>query len=102
MKKFWNWSEANSRIKNESGERTLYLNGVIAEETWWGDEVTPKLFKDDLFSGTGNITVWVNSPGGDVFAATQIYNMLMEYTGAVTVKIDGLAASAASVISIFR
>jgi Protease subunit of ATP-dependent Clp proteases len=99
MKKFWSWSEDNGQIKNESGERTLYLNGVIAEETWWGDEVTPKLFKDDLFSGTGNITVWVNSPGGDVFAAAQIYNMLMEYTGAVTVKIDGLAASAASVIA---
>jgi len=93
MKKFWNW------ISNNGGERTLYLNGVIAEETWWGDEVTPKMFKDDLLSGAGNITVWINSPGGDVFAAAQIYNMLMEYTGQVTVKIDGLAASAASVIA---
>ena len=93
MRKFWNW------IKNEADERTLFLNGVISEETWWGDEVTPKMFKDDLLSGTGNITVWINSPGGDVFAAAQIYNMLMEYTGQVTVKIDGLAASAASVIA---
>ena len=94
MRKFWNW------VRNEIGERTLYLDGVIAEETWWGDEVTPKMFKDELLSGSGNITVWINSPGGDVFAAAQIYNMLMDYTGQVTVKIDGLAASAASVIAI--
>ena len=94
MKKFWNW------VRNEtSEERTLYLNGVISEESWWGDEVTPKLFKDDLLSGSGNVTVWINSPGGDVFAAAQIYNMLMDYSGKVTVKIDGLAASAASVIA---
>lgn len=93
MRKFWNW------VRNDSGERTLYLNGVIAEETWWGDEITPKMFKDDLLSGSGNITVWINSPGGDVFAAAQIYNMLMDYTGQVTVKIDGLAASAASVVA---
>jgi ATP-dependent Clp protease protease subunit len=61
--------------------------------------VTPKLFRDELMTGSGNVTVWINSPGGDVFAAAQIYNMLMDYTGKVTVKIDGLAASAASVIA---
>ena len=93
MRKFWNW------VRDSDEERTLYLNGVISEETWWGDEVTPKIFKDELLAGTGDITVWINSPGGDVFAAAQIYNMLMEYTGKVTVKIDGLAASAASVIA---
>ena len=64
-----------------------------------GMKVTPKLFKDELLSGEGDITVWINSPGGDVFAAAQIYNMLMDYKGNVTVKIDGLAASAASVIA---
>lgn len=94
MRKFWNW------IRNEeTGDRTLYLEGAIAEETWWGDEVTPKMFKDELTAGSGNVTVWINSPGGDVFAAAQIYNMLMDYKGNVTVKIDGLAASAASVIA---
>lgn len=93
MRKFWNW------VRDSDEERTLYLNGVISEETWWGDEVTPKMFKDELLAGTGDITVWINSPGGDVFAAAQIYNMLMEYTGKVNVKIDGLAASAASVIA---
>lgn len=92
--RFWNW------VRDETTEeRTLYLNGVISDETWWGDEVTPKLFKDELLAGSGNVTVWINSPGGDVFAAAQIYNMLMDYTGKITVKIDGLAASAASVIA---
>lgn len=91
-KKFWNWVD-----KEEA--RTLYLNGEISNETWYGDEVTPKLFKDELIQGEGDITVWINSPGGDCIAASQIYNMLKEYKGKVTVKIDGLAASAASVIA---
>lgn len=80
-------------------ERTLFLNGTIAESSWFDDEVTPKVFKDELMSGEGPITVWINSPGGDCVAAAQIYNMLMEYPWDVTVKIDGIAASAASVIS---
>ena len=75
------------------------MNGVIAEESWFDDEVTPKLFRDELENGEGNITVWINSPGGDCIAAAQIYNMLLEYKGSVTVKIDGIAASAASVIA---
>ena len=77
----------------------LTLNGTIAEESWFDDDITPQLFKDELNSGTGNITVWINSPGGDCVAAAQIYNMLMDYKGNVTVKIDGIAASAASVIA---
>lgn len=80
-------------------ERTLFLNGTIAEDSWFDDDVTPKLFKDELNAGQGDITVWINSPGGDCVAAAQIYNMLMEYKGSVTVKIDGIAASAASVIA---
>jgi len=92
MNKFWNFTDSGS-------ERTLYLNGAIAEETWWGDEVTPAAFKKELNAGKGDITVWINSPGGDVFAAAQIYTMLKEYPGKVTIKIDGLAASAASVVA---
>lgn len=61
--------------------------------------MTPQLFRDELNAGTGGITVWINSPGGDCIAAARIYNMLMEYKGNVTVKIDGIAASAASVIA---
>lgn len=61
--------------------------------------MTPQLFKDELNSGDGDITVWINSPGGDCVAAAQIYNMLSAYKGNVTIKIDGIAASAASVIA---
>ena len=96
-RKFWNWIKNQDEGVLES--RTLFLNGEISDETWYGDEVTPKLFKDELNSGQGPIAVWINSPGGDVFAAAQIYNMLMDYPYDVTVKIDGLAASAASVIA---
>ena len=97
-RKFWNWVR-NEEPDSFGSERTLYLDGEISDETWYGDEVTPKLFKDELNAGDGNITLWINSPGGDVFAAAQIYNMLMDYKGNVTVKIDALAASAASVIA---
>ncbi len=92
MEKFWNWAES------EEG-RTLYFDGYIAQNSWFDDDITPKKFKSELTSGTGDITVWLNSPGGDVFAASQIYTMLKEYDGKVTVKIDGIAASAASVIA---
>lgn len=98
MKKFWNWKN-QTPTEETPQERVLTLNGVIAEESWFDDDVTPKLFKDELNAGSGNITVWINSPGGDCVAAAQIYNMLREYSGNVTVKIDGLAASAASVIA---
>ena len=75
------------------------MHGTIAEESWFDDDVTPQLFKDELNAGIGDITVWINSPGGDCVAAAQIYNMLTQYKGNVTVKIDGIAASAASVIA---
>ena len=86
-------------MRNEDGIRTLTIDGVIAEESWFDDDVTPKLFREQLNAGTGDIVIWVNSPGGDCVAASQIYTMLMEYKGRVTVKIDGIAASAASVIA---
>ena len=97
-KKFWNWLD----VKNEADtpeERVLEINGEIASESWFDDDVTPKLFKDELLSGNGPITIWLNSPGGDCIAASQIYSMLMDYAGEVTIKIDGIAASAASVIA---
>ena len=94
MKKaFWNW------IRNEDGTRVLTIDGVIAEESWFDDDVTPKLFREQLNAGQGDVVIYVNSPGGDCVAASQIYTMLMEYKGRVTVKIDGIAASAASVIA---
>ena len=57
------------------------------------------MFRDELFAGNGPVTIWLNSPGGDCIAASQIYSMLMDYKGDVTIKIDGIAASAASVIA---
>lgn len=97
-RQFWKWVK-NIEPDPFGSDRTLYLSGEISDETWYGDEVTPEIFKDELNSGKGNITLWINSPGGDVFAAAQIYNMLMDYPYDVTVKIDALAASAASVIA---
>ena len=95
-KKFWRWKNQAAEAPNE---RTLYLNGTIADESWFDDDVTPVLFKDELMSGSGDITVWINSPGGDCVAAAQIYNLLMDYPHNVTIKVDGIAASAASVIA---
>ena len=93
MKKFWNW------IKNSDDTRILRLEGPIDEESFWGDEITPQMFRDELESGEGDVTVWINSPGGNVFAAAEIYTMLRDYKGSITVKIDAIAASAASVVA---
>ena len=93
MKKFWNW------IRDDAGSRVLRLEGPIDSESFWGDEITPQMFRDELEAEDGDITVWINSPGGNVFAAAEIYTMLLEYKGAVTVKIASIAASAASVVA---
>ena len=94
MDKFWNF------IKNEeTSETELYFEGPISSSTWYGDELPPALFKDELNKHPGNLTVWISSPGGDVFAASQIYTMLKNHKGRITVKIDSLAASAASVVA---
>ena len=97
QKKFWNWK--NQAEPEDSKERVLELYGTIAEVSWFDDDVTPQMFRDELLAGNGPVTVWINSPGGDCIAASQIYSMLMDYEGEVTVKIDGIAASAASVIA---
>ena len=93
MNKFWNWS------RDDGGGRVLRLEGPIDNESFWGTEITPQDFRDELEAEEGDVTVWINSPGGNVFAAAEIYTMLKEYKGAVTVKIASIAASAASVIA---
>lgn len=95
QKKFWNW---RNQAEPED-DRVLELYGTIAESSWFDDDVTPKMFHDELFAGSGPVTIWLNSPGGDCIAASQIYSMLMDYKDDVTIKIDGMAASAASVIA---
>ena len=93
MMKFWNW------IHDDSGGRVLRLEGPIDSESFWGDEITPQMFRDELYAEEGDITLWVNSPGGNVFAAAEIYTMLRDYPGNVTVRIASIAASAASVVA---
>ena len=93
MKKFWNW------IHDDGGGRVLRLEGPIDSENFWGDEITPQDFRSELEAGDGDVTVWINSPGGNVFAAAEIYTMLKDYAGKVTVKVASLAASAASVVA---
>lgn len=93
MNKFWNF------IRNDEGERILRLDGPIDEDNFWGDEITPAAFRDELETEEGDVTVWLNSPGGNVLAAAQIYNMLCDHKGKITVKIDAIAASAASVVA---
>lgn len=93
MKKFWNW------IHDDGGGRVLRLEGPIDSENFWGDEITPQMFREDLEAEDGDVTVWINSPGGNVFAAAEIYTMLKDYAGKVTVRVASLAASAASVVA---
>lgn len=93
MEKFWNW------IHDDSGGRVLRLEGPIDSESFWGDEITPQDFRDELYAEDGDITLWINSPGGNVFAAAEIYTMIRDYPHNVTVRIASIAASAASVIA---
>ncbi len=96
-RRFWNFTEGPE-------ERILYISGEIIDgydEDGYNEGIksTADIFRDELYSGEGNISVWVNSPGGDMVTGAQIYNLIKDYKGKVTIKIDGLAASAASVIA---
>ena len=93
MRKFWNW------IRDDGGGRVLRLEGPIDEESIWSDGVTPKQFREELYAEDGDVTIWINSPGGNVFCAAEVYTMIRDYPGTVTVKIDAIAASAASVVA---
>ena len=93
-RRFWNYEDTSP-----FDPAVLRLEGPIDTETWWGDEVTPDYFRQELEAHPGDIEVYINSPGGDVIAATMIYTMLMEHKGSVTVKIEGIAASAASIVA---
>jgi len=93
VNKFWAWA------KSDSGGEELRIDGYIARESWFGDEVTPRQFRAELAAHPGDLTVWINSGGGECFAAAEIYTALREHKGKVTIKIDAIAASAASVIA---
>jgi len=94
-RKFWNLKA----LDDKTGELTLY--GEISDVTWWGDEVTPKQFKEDLdaLGDIDTLNIYINSPGGDVFAGQAIYSMLIRHKAYKNVYIDGLAASIASLVA---
>lgn len=93
MQKFWNW------IHDDSGGRVLRLEGPIDSEACWGNEITPKIFHDELYAEDGDVTIYLTSPGGNVFAAAEIYTMIRDYPHNVKVRIASIAASAATVIA---
>jgi len=96
-KKFWQFRAAADDPK--AGELLLY--GIISDYSWWEDEVTPKQFKEDLdaLGDVDEIRVYINSDGGDIFAGQAIYSILKRHKARVTVYVDGLAASIASVVA---
>lgn len=93
--KFWAFA------RDSAGKASLTLYGELSDTTWWGDEVTPAAFAADLqaIGEDTPLTVYINSPGGDVFAGITLYNLLKRHKGSVTTHIDGLAASAASIVA---
>lgn len=95
---FWRMRNA---ADGESGEPEIEFYGVISEYSWWEDDITPKMFKDDLYElgKNGPVTIRMNSGGGDVIAASVIRSILVDYPGRVTVRIDGLCASAATFVA---
>lgn len=95
---FWTWRNA----AEEDDEPELELYGYISEYSWFEDDITPQMFKQDLeeHGQGGPITLRINSYGGDVIAASVISTLLREYPGRVRVQIDGIAASAATVVAV--
>lgn len=98
FERFWTLRDA---ADTDSGEPEIEFYGYISEFSLWGDEVTPALFKEDLntLGKGGPVTVRINSGGGEVFAASVIRSMIVDYPGRVTTRIDGLCASAATYIA---
>lgn len=95
-RKFW-----QIRAAAEEGAGELLLYGEISDSTWWGDEVTPKQFREDLqaLGDIKELRIYINSPGGDVFAGSAIYSILSRHSARKVVYVDGLAASAASFVA---
>jgi len=98
FERFWGLRNA---ADSESGEPEIEFYGYISEFSWFGDEITPAMFKEDLntLGQGGPVTVRINSGGGECFAASAIRAMIMDYPGRVTTRIDGLCASAATFVA---
>jgi ATP-dependent protease ClpP protease subunit len=96
MKHFWNFQNSTG-----GDAADLYIYGpIVSSASWWDDSVDAVQFSEDLKALNGkDVTVHINSPGGDVFAAHAIHNQLIAYAGNVDVVVDGIAASAATIIA---
>lgn len=95
-----NWEFRNYKAQDGKERRELYITGEISEYDWWGDETTPSNFESELYDKDGDVDIWINSPGGDVFAAAKIYNAITQYKGGkVTAYLYGFCASAATVVT---
>lgn len=97
MKRFWNFNTEG--LQGNTAELILY--GDISQTSWWDDEITPTEFSRELqeLGAVDEIIVRINSNGGDVFAAAAIYTRLKDHKAKIIVKIDGWAASAATIIA---
>lgn len=95
---FWRFVDAAA---SDSGQAEMELYGVLSEYSWFEDEITPKKFKEDLYAiGKGGpLLLKIDSPGGDVIAASVMRSIMAEYPGEITARVDGLAASAAVVVT---
>lgn len=95
--KFWNFIPAT----NEKPPELLLYGAISSQQSWWEDRVTPQQFNQELaaIGEVPEIVVRINSGGGDVFAANAIYARLKDHSAKITVKIDGWAASAATIIA---
>ena len=95
------WRMRNAVEGDPASEPEMELYGYISEFSWFDDDITPKLFKNDLYKtgNSGPITIRMNSYGGDVIAASMMRGIIQDYPGRVTVRIDGIAASAATVVA---
>lgn len=92
VNKFWTWN----KVESESPELLIY--GTLANESWYEDDVTAMAFQEELKEHSGkDIVLRINSPGGDVHAGVAIFSLLQDHKGFKTCKIDGLAASAATI-----
>lgn len=93
---FWKWVNVDSPMPE------MELDGVISEYSWLDDDITPKMFKEDLYlyGKGGPVLVKINSPGGDVIAASKMRAIMTEYPGDITVRVEGIAASAAVIVAI--
>src|SRR5690606_7844670 len=90
-------------LKNESGGDAgeVHIYGPIYDSKWFDEDVAPKALKEeiDALGDIETLYVRINSPGGSAFAGIAIYNMLRRLDAEVVVTVDGLAASAASIIA---